>query len=648
MKLDLRWWLCCCAGAWTATCLGLSGEVSPVVFAVPATVPLAWWASRRKPSLALAIVFQLLALVALAAFLRYGYWRLLSSAVTLTVPVQLHAAFQQPSSGFLRRLLALAALQLVALAAATSNIAFAGALVVALGLMAPAALLMALEDDGDRPRQPLVLGGAAMRRCWLGVVPMLMVGAIVFLLVPRYEAGLLHELSQDEDVVSGFDEDVSLGDAMSIRESNAVVARVKILSERFAALQWRGVALDSFDGRRWTTSQTERDLLTDRPVFDVADETRRGGRRIEQDVVLVIRDTDTLFHPEGTHRVESTAIESIERDEWGNLSFNSHPFRAVRYQVFGTLSPHDDSTLDPEQRERCLALPDLDPRVHELAQRLTVGAATDAARASRIESWLKRNGRYSTNIAALGREDPVSRFLLEGRAGHCEYFASGMAVLLRELAIPCRLVNGYQGGDRGVSAQSYVIKQKHAHSWVEAWIDGRGWMSFDPTPEAARQRGAMRIRSLRDLWEAIEIFWDERIVGYSFIRQLGGYEDLRDFAGRLSREPWLPWAPLPLLLGLVGLRLWRGRVRDDADRARRDMLAVEKLLARHGHRREPGETFGQLVARAERQRPELAELLDQALAAYHASRFGAAGYDAEAARDRRKDLASVLRNGGRR
>ena len=81
--------------------------------------------------------------------------------------------------------------------------------------------------------------------------------------------------------------------------------------------------------------------------------------------------------------------------------------------------------------------------------------------------------------------DPLADFLFERRKGHCEYFASAMAVMLRTLGIPSRLVTGFQGGAYNPVSGWSVVRASDAHSWVEAWIDGRGWITFDPTPAGA-------------------------------------------------------------------------------------------------------------------------------------------------------------------
>ena len=102
------------------------------------------------------------------------------------------------------------------------------------------------------------------------------------------------------------------------------------------------------------------------------------------------------------------------------------------------------------------------------------------------------NFQYSTWLQGAHRgqadQTPLAHFLLNDRAGHCEYFASAMAVMLREVWIPSRVATGFLGGTYNPLAGWYVVHASEAHSWVEAWIPGRGWTIFDPTPPDLEQR----------------------------------------------------------------------------------------------------------------------------------------------------------------
>jgi hypothetical protein len=175
--------------------------------------------------------------------------------------------------------------------------------------------------------------------------------------------------------------------------------------------------------------------------------------------------------------------------------------------------------------EDYLQLPaSLDTRVGSLAWTVArqAGAlnAYDAARA--IEAHLNGNAyggdyRYSLEMRAKG-PDPLSDFLFNVRAGHCEYFATAMAVMLRTLRIPARVVNGFQAGEYNAAADAYVVRQADAHSWVEVYFpESDAWVTFDPTPADGRPAGtsgAGLLGAFHRYADALELFWIQHVVAY--------------------------------------------------------------------------------------------------------------------------------------
>jgi transglutaminase-like putative cysteine protease len=135
--------------------------------------------------------------------------------------------------------------------------------------------------------------------------------------------------------------------------------------------------------------------------------------------------------------------------------------------------------------------------VRDLALRVTRGAETPYAAVNRIESYLRRNYTYDedppypTSVRGdwpanwpEGRP-PLVDFLFGSRRGFCQHFAGSMAVMLRSLGIPARVAVGYTGGRFDSAQDAFVVVDRDAHSWVEVWFPGEGWLPFDPTPGRA-------------------------------------------------------------------------------------------------------------------------------------------------------------------
>lgn len=119
----------------------------------------------------------------------------------------------------------------------------------------------------------------------------------------------------------------------------------------------------------------------------------------------------------------------------------------------------------------------------------------------RVFGYLNTSGRFEyslTNSIQDPTIDPVEDFLINRRTGHCEYFASAAALMLQAVGVPARVVNGYKGYEQNSVSGGYEVKQKHAHAWLEAYIDGH-WETLDPTPAAAREEAVSQTSQL-DWW----------------------------------------------------------------------------------------------------------------------------------------------------
>ncbi len=135
-----------------------------------------------------------------------------------------------------------------------------------------------------------------------------------------------------------------------------------------------------------------------------------------------------------------------------------------------------------------------------------------------LERYLRTHFGYTLQLGRVAQRDPLAYFLFERKQGHCEYFASAMAVMLRTLRIPSRVVNGFRTGEFNDVTSQYLVRASNAHSWVEAYFPGYGWISFDPTPAAPAE-----MRTGWNRWalyaDAMASFWREWVVSYDVSHQ---------------------------------------------------------------------------------------------------------------------------------
>jgi protein-glutamine gamma-glutamyltransferase len=154
----------------------------------------------------------------------------------------------------------------------------------------------------------------------------------------------------------------------------------------------------------------------------------------------------------------------------------------------------------------------------QLAAEITLGKSNAYDRAAAIDEYLKKTYSYTLELPSQTPVDPLGNFLFDRKKGHCEYFASAMAIMLRTQGIPSRVVNGFRGGEFNDLTGSYIVRARQAHSWVEAFFPGYGWVTFDPTPAATL---AMNFNSSRYAlyMDAMSEFWREWVINYDYNHQ---------------------------------------------------------------------------------------------------------------------------------
>jgi transglutaminase-like putative cysteine protease len=205
--------------------------------------------------------------------------------------------------------------------------------------------------------------------------------------------------------------------------------------------------------------------------------------------------------------------------------------------------------------KKCAEVPESLTRLQAFSRQLVQEAEqkagakfTNVQKAQFIESYLRNSGQFSYSLEALpidSDSDPVEDFVFRRKAGHCQYFASALALMLRSVGIPSRLAAGFKGGEELPNGQ-FRVEKRFAHVWVEAWIENRKWMTYDATPEDGRDQSVSAIGSKRNIFTAmtsrLATIWESNVLDISYERQDNMiYEPLRQMvrAGMRSvREFW--------------------------------------------------------------------------------------------------------------
>jgi protein-glutamine gamma-glutamyltransferase len=378
------------------------------------------------------------------------------------------------------------------------------------------------------------------KRSWLTTeaarLPFVAVGLLVmifalalplFLIAPRSGAAALTRSGGGLSNFIGFSESVTLGQIGTLKQDDGVVMRVRLDSpEPAQGLRWRGVALDEFTGRGWKKSPEARraEPAEGRGGFYQVGMTQALHHLTTQTFFVEPLESPVLFGAPHVIAIQGD-LPFVRVDSEGGLQSRRHDFERIMYKAISDTNEPPVEALRADMRqypanfERYLQLPEnLDRRTVYYAQSVIRGAQArnrfDAARA--IEEALQNNFGYSLEMKASG-PDPLSDFLFNVRAGHCEYFSTAMAVMLRTHGIAARVVNGFLPGEYNETSGAYTVRQSDAHSWVEVYFPTtRSWVTFDPTPSLGRVE-PMRTgftAQLHKYAEALELFWFQYVVGY--------------------------------------------------------------------------------------------------------------------------------------
>jgi protein-glutamine gamma-glutamyltransferase len=513
-------------------------------------------------------------------------------------------------------------------------------------------------------------------------------GSVLFFLLPRVSAGYLGKTSLNPTLLSGFSDQVELGQIGEIKKSSAVVLRVETGSSvKYPALRWRGNALTNFDGRRWSTAAHEPEKIEANsdgwiPLRERFKQSEMRGEILQFTVLQEPMASDALFVAgnvlavRGNFTGETGGVSHrhnyVYRDPAGSLLNPFHNYVSIRYTGLSQLPALDRAKLVGAGTDYPIAItdtylqlpPETDPRIFALARAATERASNPYDKAAALEAFLKTRYSYTLNLAGNPGKDPLAHFLFETRAGHCEYFASSMTVMLRTIGIPAREVNGFLPGEFNELGGDYIVRASDAHSWVEAYFPGNGWIVFDPTPDAPVVTTGFFTR-LSQLADWAELTWNDWVISYDGAHQAALAQSFQ-MRSRNWREVGAAWfaekqrhmkerltswqlrhtgfslvLPLFLMALLLALRYgwvgWllhrlqialslRGRTAGASSQIASRMYAeMLQVMSRHGYSRSESQTPFEFAATVKV--PSLNSLVEEFTLLYAASRFGGIACD---------------------
>lgn len=451
----------------------------------------------------------------------------------------------------------------------------------------------------------------------------------LFFIIPRMGVGFFERKTVNAIKVTGFSDQVDLGAIGPVKQDSTIVMRVAVKDKEAGKrlIYFRGNTLDKYDGSSWRKTARGQKLLRKGPdgIFSLG---LSYGELVEQSILLEPLDTGVLFAASYPVYIEG-AFPAIYADPTGSISLPSPPYSRIEYKAWSSTSPLKRETSGPEYSDASyLDGSQEGRRIKSLAYELTKGIAGAEEKARALEAYLKTNFAYSLNPKRKEGLSPIEDFLFDSKEGYCEHYAASMALMLRASGVQSRIVTGFIQGEWNSLGNYTIVRQQDAHTWVEAYMEGRGWLALDPTPAAGvtpyrPSSLSLYLDLMRFRWNRYIIQFsssDQRKIAQSMDRNASGlFKELRTRLKGAAERIGFDYALYLLAamaLAAVLIFLWQRSADGKPVKTPPYYLEMLKLLRWKGVSKRPDETPGEFALRTKN--PMVGELTD----VYHAERYG--------------------------
>jgi len=479
-------------------------------------------------------------------------------------------------------------LQLLIASELTSSISFGIVFVLFIVFLVVAILLGHFVKEGQKVFRPYI--GIIV----LATLVSVFLTSAIFVAMPRLRSGLWGKSFTRGIRTTGFTEKVDFGSYENIKEDETVIIRMIISPDPGGPHYLRGMTFSDFDGFSWQdTLKDSRKLY--RSLTDFRMDVPEGATTFESEILLEPIASDVVFTFKKPYGFESQGFW-VRRDSAGSFYMRQKSSKRFNYKLLSYEGDYADNT----NLRRYIQIPGEMSSLQTLTEGVVRDQKTDEEKARAILDYLLGNYSYS-----LHAEKPppgtnvIEYFLFGSKKGYCEHFATAMAMMLRSVGIPSRLVTGFMSGEKNDFGDYYLIRQSNAHSWVEAYIGGK-WEPFDPTPPV--ESGTNRGLSL--LLDLLKMQWERYVVGFS------NYDQLRmlNYIKGISLPDVTTTIPLPAGLGVCAVfflgwiiyrvRVWRLPIRPAHKMVSLEYVRFRKNMIRHGGQVGPASTSADVLREA--------------------------------------------------
>lgn len=476
---------------------------------------------------------------------------------------------------------------------------------------------------------------AALKESVTIILQALPMAIVIFVLFPRLEAPHWMWLKDDTKGLSGLTETLEPGSIRDLSLSDELVFRVRFKGDvpppylRY----WRGPVYSYTDGVRWSMNKKD--------YRQVAEPTYIG-KAYQYTLLMEPQKENWVFPME----MAETFGHSLHRNAFYQLLTDKRPGERAEYSITSRTSYNTGDISQAELRENLQLPAAASAKQLELIRALHGFESNKTLFIQNLLNHFRHEKFYYTLTPPLMPDDPIDTFLFETRSGFCSHYATAFVYLLRIAKIPARVVGGYQGGEINPVGGFLEVRQADAHAWAEAWLDGRGWVRFDPTAAIAPERiergvnvdmqiasGAVSFSAVgsetsvvrwlkrsRQLWQSLDYNWQRWVINYHSSNQMQFLQAL-GISGIATLAKWLVASVILVTLPLAWWLLrQKASTTDKAVRYYREFCAK---VAAAGIKIHLGEGAKDFAERVTKKYPEMSGQVEQITAIFIRLRYQA-------------------------
>ncbi|MBT5484722.1 MAG: DUF3488 domain-containing protein [Gammaproteobacteria bacterium] len=415
---------------------------------------------------------------------------------------------------------------------------------------------------------------------------------------------------------------MSPGDIGDLTRSGDVAFTVQFTSgiPQYRDLYWRGITLDRFDGREWSRGGGRGRFQGFQDLGPGAQQFNPWFRQIQYEGEPV--SYNVIMEPTQQNWIYTLmAPQIVDERLWMRREFQVGTVRPISqrftYEADSYFEHKVDLTLSSRMVENSTSLPaEGNVQSHAFAQQLRAQVDSDREYVNAVLDHIRNEEFYYTLSPSLLGENSIDDFLFNTHEGFCEHYASAFTFLMRSVGIPSRVVLGYQGGEFNKYNETLIVRQYDAHAWTEVWLEGEGWVHFDPTFAVAPGRiefgsqstlqedegflddevfSLLNLRSssflVNDLilrMEMIDYAWNRFVLNYDVGQQFALFSHLFDSVSK-TKIIYSLLGMFFLSIGLVALIVLRKPAEKPQSPENALYLKFCKFLADNGISRQAGE-----------------------------------------------------------